>query len=212
MKITLGRSNNNDIIIDNRSVSNSHAIIEIEENASYILDMDSANGVFVNGNRVLKKKIDFTEQLKLGNYEVNNDELLATIHELKKVQQTDFTNEFSELETVYSNYLKAQDKVDTKEKNKIILLRILISVAFMALIYFILGKPSYMLFAGLIATMLTNIFIKPAHSKEKKEDLQLSLSDEFKCPKCKTALAQKSWKYWKKKESCPNPKCNATWH
>ncbi|MCZ2393518.1 MAG: FHA domain-containing protein [Chitinophagales bacterium] len=211
MRVTLGRATTNNYTTDDPSVSNSHAYIEFDDTHIFIHDTNSANGTFVNNIQIIKKEIDLTNQIKLGNHLVDNKLLNQIIHQQKVALQTDFTKEFQELEPVYNQYIKNLNKIDTSEKNRLILIRLVITAVLMLLVFLIFGKPSYMIFVGLIATMLTNFLIKPSNVREKKEDIQLNLSDDFVCPKCKTSLANKSWKYWKKNGVCPNSKCNATW-
>jgi predicted component of type VI protein secretion system len=70
-KIRLGRSSDNDIVIDSPSISNHHA--EIDRTASgYVLrDLDSTNGLKINDVRV--KTLDLAElgRIRLGDVELN---------------------------------------------------------------------------------------------------------------------------------------------
>ena len=50
--VTIGRSASNDIQIAEGHVSRMHAVVTCRDNAFLIDDLDSANGTFVNGNRV----------------------------------------------------------------------------------------------------------------------------------------------------------------
>lgn len=51
--INLGRSKENDIIIDNMAVSRRHAQVELKEGRGYVLrDLRSANGTFLNGVQI----------------------------------------------------------------------------------------------------------------------------------------------------------------
>ncbi len=49
---TLGRDASNDIVVDHPSVSRNHASIHGDTDAHWIQDLGSANGTFVNGQRV----------------------------------------------------------------------------------------------------------------------------------------------------------------
>ncbi len=54
--ISIGRSKDNDIIIDDLSVSRKHAILERDETGKfYITDLNSSNGTFVNNVRITEK-------------------------------------------------------------------------------------------------------------------------------------------------------------
>jgi len=49
----IGRTNTNDIVLDNSWVSRQHAMLQIEENGTVnAIDMGSANGTLVNGHRI----------------------------------------------------------------------------------------------------------------------------------------------------------------
>ena len=50
--IAIGRDMDNDIVINNLSVSRCHAIIQIRDGKIFVKDMASANGTFVNGQKI----------------------------------------------------------------------------------------------------------------------------------------------------------------
>lgn len=54
MELTIGRSNQNDIVFNNKFVSSKHATLLNRSGQWYIQDENSANGTFVNGVRVSK--------------------------------------------------------------------------------------------------------------------------------------------------------------
>lgn len=66
--ITLGRHNDNDIHIDDVSVSSFHARIELRNNLTtvHLEDLQSTNGTFVNKKRVNKKTIIGGDYLLIG--------------------------------------------------------------------------------------------------------------------------------------------------
>ena len=54
--ISIGRSKDNDIVIDDLSVSRKHAILEKDETGKFFLtDLNSSNGTFVNNVRITEK-------------------------------------------------------------------------------------------------------------------------------------------------------------
>jgi ABC transport system ATP-binding/permease protein len=67
-RIQIGRSVDNDICLKHVSISQKHAKIEFEENAYYLSDLNSTNGVIYNG-RMLEKKIALKNKdvFKIGN-------------------------------------------------------------------------------------------------------------------------------------------------
>ena len=51
--ITVGRTNGNNIVLSDKTISNYHAKFVIENDGSlWIHDLNSTNGTFVNGNKV----------------------------------------------------------------------------------------------------------------------------------------------------------------
>jgi uncharacterized protein YdeI (BOF family) len=64
--IKIGRSSDNDIIIPDRTVSGSHAIINKEGDSYMVQDAGSTNGIFVNQKKVKKQKLKSKDKIKLG--------------------------------------------------------------------------------------------------------------------------------------------------
>ena len=66
---TIGRSSENDLVITgDLMVSRNHAILYFDEGSILIEDLNSANGTFVNGNRIDSIiKLDEYDILKVGN-------------------------------------------------------------------------------------------------------------------------------------------------
>ena len=67
-RVSVGRSKKCDITIDSSSVSRIHASLEKDEKGNfYIIDNDSTNGTFVNGQRIKEKKTIYkTDKIKTG--------------------------------------------------------------------------------------------------------------------------------------------------
>ena len=66
--ISLGRSESNDIHITDTSVSGMHARIFTYFNTSYIEDLDSTNGTFLNDKKIHKHIIHPGDIIRLGNH------------------------------------------------------------------------------------------------------------------------------------------------
>ena len=63
---TIGRGKDNDIVIDDPTVSGHHCKIVVEDSRFTIVDLDSTNGTNVNGSKVSKMMITSGTALKLG--------------------------------------------------------------------------------------------------------------------------------------------------
>lgn len=67
---TLGRSPDNDIILDDRRVSRHHAHLVAEDDALLVRDLHSANGTWVNGARVTERQLRTGDLISLGGVEL----------------------------------------------------------------------------------------------------------------------------------------------
>ena len=68
--IVLGRSRECDVTLDDANVSRRHAEIRQENGAYWIVDLDSTNGVEVNGRRVDRAKLEHDDEILLGTSEL----------------------------------------------------------------------------------------------------------------------------------------------
>lgn len=65
-KVTIGRSRENTLVLSDGSVSAHHAIITTLFNASFIDDLGSTNGTFVNGKRIMKHTLHDGDTVTVG--------------------------------------------------------------------------------------------------------------------------------------------------
>jgi len=68
--LTIGRKPGNDIHIDNLAVSGIHAKILTILNDSFIEDLDSTNGTYVNGDKISKHALQNGESIVIGKHEL----------------------------------------------------------------------------------------------------------------------------------------------
>ena len=64
---TLGRSLENDIVLESSEVSRAHARIELQQDGMRIIDLDSTNGTRVNGRSVRSQGLKAGDQIQFGN-------------------------------------------------------------------------------------------------------------------------------------------------
>jgi len=69
-QLTVGRRPDNDIQIDNLAVSGRHARILTIVNDSFIEDLDSTNGTYVNGDRVKKQALHNGDVITIGKHQL----------------------------------------------------------------------------------------------------------------------------------------------
>lgn len=81
--LTIGRSNENDIVISNIKVSKKHALLLQHENHWYLEDLKSSNGTFINGRKIDKSLVNLEDSIVIGGACVTLKELLDSRHYTK---------------------------------------------------------------------------------------------------------------------------------
>jgi ABC-type multidrug transport system ATPase subunit len=81
--ISIGRSSDNDLVINNIKVSRKHAKLEKTGNDWFIQDLGSSNGTFLNGEKVKKAKVTTKDVLTIGGIPLNIEKLFAAEKEIK---------------------------------------------------------------------------------------------------------------------------------
>jgi len=88
-RISIGRGNENDIVLENRGVSRKHAMIEFNDKAAVLIDNESLNGTFVNSRKVSEEVLRDQDVITIGKYSlVYNTE---TTHEAGESSSFDGT-------------------------------------------------------------------------------------------------------------------------
>ena len=79
-RMTIGRKAHNDIAIDNLAVSGEHAAIVTILHDSFLEDMDSTNGLEVNGKATKKHFLQNNDVIEIGKYKLKyiNDQITQT--------------------------------------------------------------------------------------------------------------------------------------
>ena len=68
--VTIGRKNENDIVLKDPYVSGRHARLILDEGAFFLEDLDSANGSYLNGDRIMDVvKLKNGDRIKFGQVE-----------------------------------------------------------------------------------------------------------------------------------------------
>lgn len=65
-KFTIGRSRNNDLILDNAHISSSHAQLSWNKNQWILSDSGSTNGTFINGERIKAQALEPDDVITFG--------------------------------------------------------------------------------------------------------------------------------------------------
>lgn len=69
-RMTVGRHRHNDIVLSHPSVSGEHAVIVTILNDSFLEDLHSTNGTFVNGHRIGKHFLQHQDTIKIAKYQL----------------------------------------------------------------------------------------------------------------------------------------------
>ncbi len=70
-QITIGRLPDNDIVIDNLSVSRKHAVIHAWKSGYHIKDLESKNHTFLNGQKVESEELSSGDVITIGKYQIH---------------------------------------------------------------------------------------------------------------------------------------------
>ena len=83
-RLLIGRSEHNDISICSRFISRHHALLVRHGNATFLMDLNSTNGTFVNGKRVSNHVLLHDDVVTVGHHKIKFDDPFATNrHELE---------------------------------------------------------------------------------------------------------------------------------
>jgi adenylate cyclase len=82
-ELSVGRTEGNDLVLNHPSVSRKHAKFEARNNAWWIIDLKSTNGVKVNGNLITESQVNPGDKILIGSVQLD----------LKALPSVDFTNE-----------------------------------------------------------------------------------------------------------------------
>ncbi|GHA06746.1 hypothetical protein GCM10008090_15520 [Arenicella chitinivorans] len=67
-RITLGRVDDNTIVLPDPGVSRVHAAIEYQDGDYYVVDLESQNGVFLNNEKVNREKLKYWDEIQIHNF------------------------------------------------------------------------------------------------------------------------------------------------
>jgi pSer/pThr/pTyr-binding forkhead associated (FHA) protein len=67
-RVSIGRTKDNDIVLENRGVSRKHAQIEFNDDSAIVIDNESLNGTFVNNRRVAEELLRDNDIITIGKY------------------------------------------------------------------------------------------------------------------------------------------------
>ena len=88
-RISIGRTSDNDIVLENRGVSRKHAMIEFNESAAVVIDNESLNGTFVNNRKITEEVLRDADVVTIGKYNlVYNSQTTAPDDDVQSLDGT----------------------------------------------------------------------------------------------------------------------------
>jgi hypothetical protein len=213
MTIRIGKASDNDYVITESYISRYHARLIRDGDSLYIEDAGSTNGVFVNGDRVMRRRLTGSDVVILGeSYRLDIAEVLKF--------DNDYSAEFALLKDIYENYTREKIRIQSSNQFKTRLFQSLpfVLIGVVGLVIGIAGRDNHTL---LIISLLLAICIPTvgvymgARQSSKIPKLLQESTNRFKidyvCPKCGTFLGELPWESLANRRSCPIATCRAKW-
>jgi hypothetical protein len=66
-KMSIGRTPDCDIVLDDEHLSGKHASLKLADNAWHLTDLDSSNGTYVNAQEISRIQLSDNDIIKMGN-------------------------------------------------------------------------------------------------------------------------------------------------
>ena len=199
-EVIIGRKGNQSFAITEKSVSGKHikATLLADGNIE-IEDLDSTNGTFVDGQRIVKKVVSQDQMVMLGGtYQIRIGDALGLATQSTTTHQQNTTNsaDFARLKLIYEDYEATKIKLQ-QENAKKQFMRSLPGVASTVLfaLTFLIGdsvnsiKPFMgIIMIGGIAISSWMAFRGQQSMPVKMEELNKKFMVDYVCPKCKNFL------------------------
>ena len=196
-------------------VGRKHARITRTTDGFYIEDLNSANGVFVNGKPVTRKKINDSDKVTLGGadyYELN----IAKVLTLLPMPDEEFQSKFLQLKQVYDTYQKEKVRIQSESQGKMILKRSLPmalpgTIMFFVPFFFDTSNPQVSAVIQrlggvfmVIAVVLGSIWASKSMAKvpERLNRLNQQFLIDYVCPDCGYEFGDHPWENIRRQGKC----------
>ena len=80
--INIGRTSDNDLVINNIKVSRKHAKLDKKGNDWFIEDLESSNGTFINGKKIKRQRVSPGDVITIGGVPLNLERLFSDTKEI----------------------------------------------------------------------------------------------------------------------------------
>ena len=203
--LKIGRSPNNDIVLNFQQVSSEHASITvIGVNTILIEDNNSSNGTFVNDIRVKRKIISKEDRVKIANILLDTSKhfLKRSLPKVNKVerQEESISSDFENLKVIWDTYqrIKLNHKKAGFWKN-------------LGLTVVGMGMGNVLLPVGgmMIGSMLGRVAGGFLKNDEKLQVVENEFKVNYVCPKCKVFLGYNPYEGLVQRQKCMM--CKVKW-
>ena len=227
-ELTLGKSQNNDIIINDDTVSReAHLKIQIKDDGKIIINHHGRNDTQINHRAIQKSILKKGDTITIGDYEMPTDTLILKINNILNKSRIDFTAEYETLIKELSEYEQVKEKIQ-KPSQKPLLLKAVISLFILVFVYWfqediksflkIEHKSEisiifpFMIIGGFLASYFSEKVKNKKKTRQRLDDLELKYKSRLRCPKCNADLTRKTAYYLRQHKKCINENCEATFN
>jgi pSer/pThr/pTyr-binding forkhead associated (FHA) protein len=208
-KYTIGRSYDNDEVIDEPDVSAHHAMIYVIDNVVSIDDLDSSNGTYHNGYRIKTTILQRNSEVKIANrYKVNLAPFFEDYNsDFQLDADNNYVRQFDELEEVWNKKEEKMVKLERKKKINDFTTRTAFFVI-PCLTVSIFWNSYYVIFSLIMAPISNIVSFGRKELKKKQKEIDIQFKKRYKCPRCGIQLHD-DWHLLKEQKECVH--CKAVW-
>jgi len=209
-KYTIGRSPDNDEVINEPDVSAHHAVVFVMGDVVSIDDLDSSNGTYHNGYRIKTTVLKRNSEVKIANkYLINLAPFFENYNsDLQLDADNNYIRQFNELETVWNEWEERKQELEKMTKMSDFFTRTALYVIPCIIVSFFVNKTYYMPISLVLGTVTNSISLGSGNLKKKKKKLDVQFKSKYKCPRCGVQLYE-DWQILKNQKECFH--CKAIW-
>ena len=209
-KYTIGRSPDNDEIINEPDVSLHHAVIFVMGDVVSIDDLDSSNGTYHNGYRIKTTMLKRNSEVKIANkYLINLAPFFENYNsDFQLDADNNYIRQFNELEVVWNDKEEKKLKLEKMTKMNNFFTRTALYIIPCITISFFVDRTYYMPISLVLGTITNSISLGGSNLKRKNKELDVQFKSKYKCPRCGVQLYE-DWQILKNQKECFY--CKATW-
>ncbi len=115
-RVTIGRTEDNELVLADEGVSRQHAAIEYADGEYSIVDLGSQNGVFLNSEKVEKQPLKYWDEIQIHNFVIKFMSKPGLGE--KKEQVTESTADLDADKTKFFNLTDEKQLDDLRKKTK----------------------------------------------------------------------------------------------